>query len=128
MADVTSSSHRSKLDFPAPGSRNAPKTFGGHYDEVDFFLKEFERLAQAYNLNIDDRFDYIIRHVKHDVREVIEGLTEYTNKDWTKLQATLRDMYDHVRTEKRFKEKDLVEYVNKTRNHRIHTLFDFTKY
>jgi hypothetical protein len=122
------SSGRTKLDFPTPRSRNAPKTFTGRYDEIDPFLKEFEALSSAYNLSNDDRFDLITRYVKRPVREIIEGLEEYAKKDWSSFADTLRKLFDHVKTEKRFKEKDLLKFISKTRNGHIRSLYDFHKY
>ena len=125
---MTNQSTRTKLDFPTPRSRNAPKTFTGRYDEVGSFIKEFEVLADAYNLSNDDRFELVTRYVKRSIREIIEGLEEYHKKDWKKFADNLRKLFDHDRTEKRFKEKDLQKFISKTRNGRITRLYDFHKY
>ena len=125
---MTTPSTRSKLEFPTPRSRNAPKTFTGRYDEVGSFIKEFEALADAYNLSNDDRFEFVTRYVKRSIREIIEGLEEYHKKDWTKFANSLRKLFDHDRTERRFKEKDLQKFISKTRHGRINRLYDFHKY
>jgi len=119
---------RSKIDFPPPRSRHAPKTFSGRYDEVDSFLKEFENLAKTYGLSNDDRFDYVLRYVKRSVREIIEGLQEFADKDWTVFADTLRSLFDHAKLDKRFKEKDLTNFISKSRKGRIQSLYDFHKY
>ena len=124
MSQVT----RNKLDFPTPGSRNAPKKFGGRFDEVDSFLREYDTLCTAYGLDNNERFEYIVRYVKRSVREIMEGLEEYTSKDWNKFADTVRRLFDHVRTEKRFKDKDLINLVSESRKKTIRTLYEFHRY
>ena len=111
MSQVT----RNKLDFPTPGSQNAPKKFGGRFDEVNSFLREYDTLCTAYGLDNNECFEYIVRYVKQSVREIMEGLEEYTSKDWNKFADTIRRLFDHVRTEKHFKDKDLTKLVSDVR-------------
>jgi hypothetical protein len=119
---------RSKLDFPTPRSRQAPKTFSGRYDEVDSFLQEFDALSSAYGLTNDEKFQKITLYVTRSIREVIEGLQEYTDRNWTQFSDTLRRLYDHVKTDRRFKEKDLRNLVSDSKKKRIHSLYDFNRY
>ena len=121
-------STRNKFDFPTPRSWNAPKTFSGWYDEIDLFLKQFENLSTAYGLTNDERFEYIPLYVKRSVGEIIEGLLEYASKDWKKFSDTLWQLFDHVKVEKRFKEKDLSNFVSKSWKGHIQSLYDFHKY
>ena len=58
----------------------------------------------------------------------MEGLEEYTSKDWNKFTDTVHHLFDHVRTEKRFKEKDLTNLISKSRKKTIKTLYKFHKY
>src|SRR5882724_11111580 len=119
---------RTKADLPPPNSKNAPAIFSGHYAEIDTFLKEFAMMADAYNLNNGDRFDTILRYVTRPVKEVIEGLHEYTTKDWKAFKATLRQLYNHVKMEKQYKEKDLVTFIRKRKAKPIQTIFDYHDY
>ena len=111
MSQVT----RNKLDFPTPGSRNALKKFGGRFDEVDSFLREYDTLCTAYGLDNNECFKYIVRYVKRSIWEIMEGLEEYTSKDWNKFADTVCCLFDHVRTEKHFKDKDLTKLVSDVR-------------
>jgi len=98
--------------FASANSKKAPAIFSGHYAEIDTFLKEFAMMADAYNLNNGDRFDTILRYVTCPVKrswrttwiyhEGLEGLS--------KLPPTA---YNHVKMEKRYKEKDLVTFIRK---------------
>src|SRR5882724_12845946 len=117
-----------KADLPPPNSKKAPAIFSGHYAEINTFLKEFAMMADAYNLNNDDRFNTILHYVTRPVKEVIEGLHEYTTKDWKAFKATLRQLYNHVKMEKQYKEKDLVTFIKKRKAKPIQTIFDYHDY
>ena len=49
-------------------------------------------------------------------------------KDWNKFADTVRRLFDHVRTEKCFKDKDLTNLVSESRKKTIKTLYEFHKY
>ena len=73
---------RSKADLPHPNSKKAPKTFTGHHDEIESFLREFEEMTNLYNVPTTERFDLVTCYVSRRVSEVIEGLIEYHSKHW----------------------------------------------
>ena len=58
----------------------------------------------------------------------MEGLEEYTFKDWNKFANIVHRLFNHVRTEKCFKEKDLANLVSKSQKKTIKTLYEFHKY
>jgi len=119
---------RTKADLPPPSSKKAPTIFTGHYAEVDTFLKEFVLMADAYNLTNADRFETILRYVSRPVKEVIEGLHEYTIKDWSKFEDNLRQLYNHAKMEKRYKEKDLKTFIDKHKLKPIRSIYNFNDY
>ena len=73
---------------------------------MDQFIEQFETLATAYDLTNNDRFEYVVRYVKRPIHKIIEGLQEHVSKDWNGFNETLRQLFDHIQTKKRFKEKE----------------------
>ena len=81
---------------------------------MDSFLREYDTLCTAYGLDNDEHFEYIVQYVKQPVWEIMEGIEEYTSKDWNKFADIVHCLFNHVRTEKCFKEKGLVNLVSKS--------------
>ena len=122
------STTRTRFDFPTPRSRNAPKQFRGRFDEVGPFLEEFNRLAVAYNLSNDDKFKLITHYVSRSVRETIEGLSSYASKDWDAFDKALKNLYNYIKTDRKYRTKDLSKFARKSRETKIKDLYSFNKY
>ena len=73
---------------------------------MDQFIEQFETLATAYDLTNNDHFEYVVHYVKRLIHKIIEGLQGYVSKDWNGFTKTLRQLFDHIQAEKRFREKD----------------------
>ena len=73
---------------------------------MDQFIEQFEALATAYDLTNNDRFEYVVRYVKRPIHKIIEVLQEHVSKDWNGFTETLRQLFDHIQTKKRFREKE----------------------
>ena len=65
----------SKANLPHPNSKKAPKTFTGHHDEIESFLREFEEMTNLYNVPTPEHFDLVTHYISHQVSEVIEDLS-----------------------------------------------------
>jgi len=119
---------RSKEDLPHPNSKKAPKTFTGRHTEVDSFLTEFVEMTNLYNVPTLGRFDVITRYVSRSVAEVMEGLPEYHAKNWIDFVTQMKDLYNHVKVEKRYSAHDLDTFVADKTHKFIQNLSKFRKY
>lgn len=70
----------------------------------------------------------IIPYVSKNVREVIEALPSYERRDWATLRADLLRYYDAELYDTRFKKKDLLSLVKKTRNLKMNDMTKWRKY
>ncbi|KIJ31639.1 hypothetical protein M422DRAFT_53307 [Sphaerobolus stellatus SS14] len=122
------STQKTKYDFPAPGSRKAPK-FKGHYSQLDDFFEQFETLATSCNLTSGDRFKFIPKYVSSNIRETIEGIQEFKDKkDWDGFVDTFKELYNYGKVNKKFREKDLSQFVKEYKEKSIKNLEKFNKY
>lgn len=117
------------LNLPLPGGKQAPPKFTGDASQVEDFLDAYERLLTYYNITSPrDRCRSVLRYVSRRVREVIEALDTYQTSDWTGLKADIEELYDAELYKTRYKKKDLVAYVNRTRKRKMNTLAKWRKY
>ena len=70
----------------------------------------------------------IPQYVKQSVCEIIEGLQDYSSKDWKKFPDTLHQLFNHVKMEKCFKEKDLSRFVSKSQQGHIQSFINIRKF
>src|SRR6266481_2343248 len=128
MSTAASVLTRSKADLPPPKSKKAPKMFTGHHAEIESFIREFVQMMNLYNIPATERFELITRYVSRRVAEVIEALTEYQRKDWDGLKKQLKKLYNHIKVEKRYSEKNLDTFVKEWSRKPLHDLSYFRKY
>ena len=58
----------------------------------------------------------------------MEELAEYVAKNWLVFVGILSKLFDHVKTEKRFTENDLTNFVSMTQDDGIQRLYNFHQY
>lgn len=122
MAHLT----RGAIHFPLPGTKSAPRTFKGKYNEVKTFIEHYERLcAQYYVTNHREKLDNIIQYCSRPTREFMEALDSFKGGDWDGFTQDLMEYYDAERDEKRYSWRDLEAYAKKHRSntHRVNLAY-----
>ena len=129
MAQANVPQQPTALNLPLLGGKQAPSKFSGDYDEVERFLENYEQLLAYHQITTDqDKCRAITRYVSRKVREVIEALDSYRTPNWATLKSDLEKLYDADRYKTRYKKKDLVAYVHKTRKRKMNDLRRWRKY
>jgi hypothetical protein len=122
--------HLTVADMPMTSNgKGAPRKFKGDYNKVDPFFEEYELLLMKCNVTINtDRCRLIRCYCSSYVWKVIQGLSEYRQDDWNALKARLRTLFDAERVNHIYTEKDLKDYVRKSRQKNMKNLRGFRKY
>ena len=69
-------------DLPLPGTKGAPKKFKGKHSDVEPFLYFYERLCTKHHITQDDdKIDSLVHYCARTVRETLEGLKSFEDKD-----------------------------------------------
>ena len=106
---------RGSIHFPLPGSRQAPRTFKGRYNEVKTFVAHYERLCAQYSVSsARERLDNIGQYCARSTREFMEALDSFRDGDWDQFVLDLLEYYDAERDEKRYTWRDLEAYAKKS--------------
>ncbi|PPQ81881.1 hypothetical protein CVT26_014326 [Gymnopilus dilepis] len=115
--------------MPIRGSSKAPKTFRGHYTQIEEFIKHLERLFAQHQINLDsDKVKLILDYCSTAVRNFIKTTQEYINNDWTGLKSKLMESFDAERKEKKYTLVDVIKLVKKTVKKPIAKLEKWKKY
>ena len=102
--------------LPIVGQKGAPKKFRGKSSEVELFIKHYERLCSQRSVIDDiDKVENITQYCSKSVRECIESLNSYTEKDWRQLKRDILELYDADRERKKFRLKHLERFVKESR-------------
>lgn len=78
--------------MPIPRSKEAPRFKGDPKKLVDF-LEDFETCALTAKLDSDGKCKQVVRYVSEEVRDLIETLDSFDNKDWKALKSELLKLY-----------------------------------
>ena len=115
--------------LPVKGGKGAPDTFKGSYRDVEMFLDHFEALCAERNVIKDEhKCKGFLRYCSTTVRETLEGLKSYTNKNYAEFRKEFIYHYDKDREKQRYKLKDLYALVKKWKERKIKNLQTFKKY
>ncbi|KAL5514872.1 hypothetical protein ACEPAG_2188 [Sanghuangporus baumii] len=136
MEDLNTSAHelshdttRSVLDMPFANTKYAPKTFMGHFSEVQDFLDHYEQLCNRNNVIADaDKCRIITRYCSRRVVQVIEGLDHFIIPNWSELKAAILRLYDANLNDKRYTKTDLKKFMLESREKKTKQWRDFTEY
>ncbi len=102
--------------LPVAGSKSAPPKFTGDFTKLKDFIAHYEKLcALKQVLDDDDKIQNIGQYCSKRVRTFLEGLSSYHTSIWSLFKYDFLKYYDAERDEKRYKEKDLSQYVQHTR-------------
>ena len=116
-------------DLPLPGTRSAPKTFKGKHSDVESFLYFFNRLCTKHHITSDaDKIESFVHYCSRTVRETLEGLRSYRDKNWDAFARDFTKYYEAERDKKRFKLADLMRYIQTTEKKKIKDLAAWMKY
>ena len=107
---------RGVSDFPIAGTRYAPKTFRGKADEVDRFLRHYQRLCERCGVaSPKEKLENLTQYCSRHVREFCEALEPYRTWDWTEFLRQFRELFNADRDDRRFRIKDLERFVQLAR-------------
>ncbi|KAH8082031.1 hypothetical protein BXZ70DRAFT_1068334 [Cristinia sonorae] len=95
-------SYHSSLDVPNPGTRNAPKTFRGDAEDLQPFMRQFERMARLHGLTEAEKCQMVGDYCSLRVRETILGFDSYRAEDWENLRVEIEKAYDLDSVTKRY--------------------------
>ena len=113
------------FNFPAPKSRQAPKTFDGNYNENEDFLTEFDNLTNAHHLYNKSHLELLPKYVGHKVKQTLLSLQEFYDQDWEKLCIILKKLYNHGHINRTYTEKSLLKYIEGSSSGRQSNISDF---
>jgi hypothetical protein len=115
--------------LPQPGSRTAPEKFKGDYMKVRTFVKQYERLLALCNVTNDrDKCENITQYCGSKTNRLIEVLKAYQEGNWPALKNQILKLFDADRDLKRYKIRDLDDFVRHRKSIPIKTLSDWTKF
>ena len=116
-------------DLPLPGTKGAPKKFKGKHSDVEPFLYFYTKLCQKHEIITDtDKIEGLIHYCSRTVRETLEGLQSFKDKNWNQFKEDIAKYYEAERDKKRFRISDLNKFVEKSEKQRIRDLADWMKY
>ena len=115
--------------LPVRKGKGAPDTFKGDYRDIEPFLDHFEALCAEKNVSKDEyKCRGLLRYCSREVRETLEGLKSYSDKNYKDFQADFIYHYDKDRERQRYKVKDLHSLVRKWQEKKVGNLETFKKY
>lgn len=115
--------------MPIRGSKQAPSTFRGDYQEVGPFINHYNRLLDYYHVTSEtDKCQGILEYCSQKVKDFIQICPYYITPDWKKLEKEILDTYDDERMKTRVRPKDLLKYVKQIGHGRIVNLTQWKKY
>ena len=115
--------------LPVKGGKGAPDTFKGDYRDVEPFLDHFEALCAERNVTKDEvKCLGFVRYCSSTVRETLQGLKAFTDKNYSEFRDEFVYHYDRDREKQRYKLKDLYALVKKWKERKIRNLETFKKY
>ena len=115
--------------MPSPRAKEAPAKFTGKYEDVKKFLKRYNNLCQAYNVNTDaEKCERVLDYCSHKVNNLIEALKSYTDKSWSELEKDLLHFYDADRKETRYIIRDLTQFTQIWKHRSIKSLTKWKRY
>lgn len=115
--------------LPVKKGKGAPDTFKGDFRDIGSFIDHFETLCKEKNV-VGDKYKCrgLVRYCSREVRETLEGLKSYLDKDYPSFKRDFIYHYDKDRETQRYKLKDLHALVRKWREKKIGNLETFKKY
>ena len=120
---------RTPAMMPLPQAKEAPPKFTGKYEDVKHFLKRYNNLCLAYNVNTEaEKCERVLDYCSHKVIHLIEALKSYTDKNWAALESDLLHYYDADRKETRFLLRDLTVFTHEWKHRSIKSLTRWKKY
>jgi hypothetical protein len=115
--------HRTPAMMPSPRAKEAPAKFTGKYEDVKRFIKRYNNLCLAYNVDNDsDKCERVLDYCSCKVIRLIESLTSYTTKNWTALEKDLLHYYDADRKETHYIIRDLTQFTQEWKHRSVRTL------
>jgi hypothetical protein len=125
----TSQRHKTVYDMPVRGSKDAPKTFTGKYNEVQLFIDHFEQLLKKCRISSDsDRCDLLMSYCPTDVQNIIRTLDGYEYRKWGVLKPQLLKFFDADRVYQKYKPIDVETYAARKRLQTCYNLTQWHRY
>jgi hypothetical protein len=115
--------------LPVRKGKGAPDIFKGDFRDIEPFLDHLEALIAEKNIVKDEyKCRGLVRYCSREVRETLEGLKSFTDKDYNAFKRDFIYHYDKDRERQRYKIKDLHALVKKWSGKKISNLETFKKY
>ncbi|KAK7008261.1 hypothetical protein R3P38DRAFT_3211162 [Favolaschia claudopus] len=120
---------RTILDLPLRGSKEAPKTFKGNHEDVEYFIHHYDKLIIKYNVTDPaDQCECILEYCSTNVRAFIHASEHYQTDNWRRLRRELLKYYDAERASTQYKPSDITNYTLKTQHRTISNLSQWKRY
>ena len=106
--------------LPIVGQKGAPKKFRGKSEDVELFIKHYERLCSQRSIEDDvEKVENISQYCSKEVRECIESLNSYTEKSWKALKKDILELYDAEKEQRKFRLGHLEAFIKKSRHQSV---------
>jgi hypothetical protein len=98
--------------MPIRGSKNAPTTFRGDFNQVETFVEHYNRLLDYYHVTTEaDKCRGILDYCSQEVKDYVQINPHYLTPNWSKLQDEILSAYDAERMNNRVRPKDFFKFV-----------------
>ncbi|KAJ7494056.1 hypothetical protein FB451DRAFT_1020527 [Mycena latifolia] len=126
---MSHSHSRTIYDMPIRGTKSAPATFAGHFDEVEHFITHYEKMLIQNNVtNSADQCECILEYCSRSVEDFIRATNAFQDHNWTKLKKTILKYYDAELTRSGRRPEDELNLILKTRQRSLKTLTQWKNY
>ncbi|KAJ6536665.1 hypothetical protein B0H10DRAFT_1668018, partial [Mycena sp. CBHHK59/15] len=111
------------------GTKSAPSTFEGDYDEVEHFIIHYEKLLVQNNVRTTaDQCECILEYCSRSVEDFIRATPAFQDQNWHKLKKTMLKYYDAELIRSGRRPEDVLTLILKTRQKSLKTLTQWKKY
>ncbi|KAJ7487192.1 hypothetical protein B0H11DRAFT_1656773, partial [Mycena galericulata] len=123
------SNNRSIYDMPIRGTKSAPATFGGDFDEVEHFITHYEKLIIQNNVvKPADQCECILEYCSRSVEDFIRATPAFQDRNWNRLKKIILKYYDAELTCSGQRPEDVLNFILKTRQRSLKTLTQWKRY
>ncbi|KAJ6608881.1 hypothetical protein B0H10DRAFT_1920769, partial [Mycena sp. CBHHK59/15] len=122
-------STRTIYDMPIRGTKSAPSTFEGDYDEVEHFITHYEKLLIQNNvLTAADQCESLLEYCSRSVEDFIRATPAFQDRNWSKLKSTILKYYDAELIRSGRRPEDVLNLILKTRQRPLKSLTQWKRY
>jgi len=97
--------------MPSAHSHKAPFFDGKNRDPIEVFLREYEDLANTYQLTNEEKVKMVLRYVSLELRDLWQLLDGFPTLDWAHFMHKIEDIYADKNSLTRYSKKKLLNYT-----------------